>query len=498
MVTSMRLQRLRWFPLLILLITATSRGEVYVANVFGDHMVLPREMPVPIWGRAEAGETVTVEFAGKKKTATATREGAWSVTLDALAASAEPRSLTVSGSKTLKAVNFQDLLVGEVWLASGQSNMAMSAGPAGAEADTPTVRFASVESFYPGTRAPDLKARCRWRDAGAKSAPSCSGAGLWFARSLQAELGVPVGIIVSAAGGTRAEAWTRREVIEKLTGPESYRDKLLNENAKAKRSPPPAGMTPHPAAFIAGTDEWVQARLGGRFNGMIAPLTPFAVRGAIWYQGEDNARDHAAYATLLPAMIADWRATWGRELPFLIVQLPAYNADRKPDGTDWAAMREVQERIARTVPGCGLAVTLDNGDPDQLHPKNKRAVGERLARVALRQIYQRQVIASGPVFDALKIAGNTARISFRELGGGLVSKSGDALKGFTLAGADHRFVPAEARIAGGEVIVSAAGVSEPAAVRYAWVNAPEPSLFNKAGLPAAPFRTDTWPVKGAR
>lgn len=481
------------FPLLLLLtflIAAPAHGEIKVANIFNDRMVLPREMPVPVWGKAEAGEAVTVEFAGQKKTANANREGAWSVTLDPLAASAESRSLTVSGAKTPAPVIFKEILVGEVWLGSGQSNMAMSAGPEGAEADTPTVRFTFVESFYPGARAPDLKSRCKWRDASAKTAPSCSGVGLWFARRLQAELGVPVGIIVSAAGGTRAEAWTRQDVIAKVSGPGSYREKMLREVEKVKASPPPANT--QPASSIIGTEDWMHARLGGRFNGMIAPLAPFAVRGVIWYQGEDNAREHAAYANLLPAMIADWRSTWGRELPFFIVQLPAYNAERKPDGTDWAAMREVQERIAKTMPSCGLAVTLDNTDPDQLHPKNKRAVGTRLGLLALRQIYKRDVVASGPLFVSMKIADGTALIRFRELGGSLVSKTGDSLTGFTVAGANHRFVRADARIEADTVFVSAAGVKEPAAVRYAWVNAPETSLVSKAGLPAAPFRTDDW------
>lgn len=471
---------------------ASLRAETRLANIFADHMVLQRDLPMAIWGFANAGEGVEVEFAGQKKEAVAGADGAWKVMLAPLAGSGEPRRLVARETRSGSEAVLNDVLVGEVWLGGGQSNMAMSAGPEGSEADTPNVRFTFVESFYPGAPAPDLKSRCRWRDAGAKSAPSCSGTGLWFARRLQAELRVPVGIVVSAAGGSRAESWTRREVLGNTDGIGNYVAKILEEVAKAKASPHPASPEKKTAAFIAGSEEWMHGHLGGRFNGMIAPLTRLTIRGVIWYQGEDNARDHEAYGKLLPAMIADWRSAWGRELPFLIVQLPAYNADHKPDGTAWSAMREVQERIPRTVPGCGVAVTFDNTDPDQLHPKNKRSVGERLGLLALRQIYQRDVIASGPVFDSMKVSGDRVRIVFRELGGGLIARGGGALKGFTIAGADRQFVPADAHIEGDAVVLSAAALKEPAAVRYAWSNAPAVSLFNKAGLPAGPFRTDRW------
>jgi sialate O-acetylesterase len=470
--------------------TPAARGEVTVAHVFNEHMVLPRDVPVPVWGRATAGEKVTVEFAGQKKSATAGEDGSWLVTLDALPAAAEPKELMVNGSKTGKPLLLRDVLVGEVWLASGQSNMATGAGPDGAKADTPLVRFTAVETYYPGTRPADLKSRCRWRPADAASAGACSGTALYFARKLQAKLGVPVGLVVSAAGGSRAEAWTRRAVLDTGNGFGDYRLKLLREAERYKATD--SAVPSKSAAFTAGTPEWLDARLGGRFNGMIAPLAPFAFRGVLWYQGEDNARDHAAYAKLLPALITDWRKAWGRELPFLIVQLPAYNADRKPDGTDWAAMREAQARVARTVRACGLAVTVENPDPDQLHPKNKPTVGDRLALVALKQVYSRDVTAYGPTFDAITVEGQEVRVRFREVAGGLVSKTGRNLKGFTIAAADGRFVPADARIDGDDVVVSAAGVLKPVAVRYAWANAPAVSLFNAAGLPAPPFRSDDW------
>ena len=485
------------FPCIILIAPTVAKSEVTIANVFNTRMVLPREMPVPVWGLAQAGESVTVTFAGQTKSVTASAAGKWSVTLDALEASSVSRSLTATGDHTASPVTLTDILVGEVWLLSGQSNSTVTAGTEGATLDTPNIRFASVDSYYPVETPPDLKSRCYWRKADTASAGSCSAVGLWFARRIQTELGIPVGVIISGQGGTRIEAWTRREVLDATDIPGSYMTDILADVAKYQESPPPPTDPPTAPNLIVGTPEWMWQRLGGRYKGMIAPLVPFALRGMIWYQGEDNARDNAHYATLLPAMIADWRATWNRDVPFFIVQLPAYNADGQPAGTTWAAMREVQEHVSRTVPASALAITLDNSDPDQLHPGNKRTVGERLGLLALKDIYQKPVIAKGPVFDSMNVTagtnGNagTARINFRELGGGLVSKTGNVLTGFTIAGADKVFRAADAVIDGESVVVSAEGVTTPVAVRYAWVNAPATSLINAAGLPAAPFRTDS-------
>jgi len=476
----------------MVLFVAAARGEVRVANVFGDRMVLPRDASVAVWGRAEAGESITVEFDEQRKSTTADAQGKWLLALSPLSASATSRDLKITGSKSAVPVVFHDVLVGEVWLASGQSNMATGAGPAAAEADTPLVRFAAVESFYPGTPAADLKSRCRWRNGSAETAPSCSGTALWFARRLQTELGIPVGVVVSAVGGSRAEHWTRREILEQTAGPDAYVAKILAEAKKAQAKPASPDSVGKFPGHIVGTQEWIDGRLGGRFNGMIGPLAPFPFRGVLWYQGEDNAGDFTAYAALLPAMIADWRTWWDRELPFLIVQLPAYNHQRQPDGTTWAAMREVQARIASEVPGCGLAVTLDNVDPDQLHPRNKRTVGERLAAVALRQVYERDATPAAPSYDSMTITGGMIRLRFHNVGDGLVSHTGDQLKGFAVAGSDRRFIAAEARLEGNEVIVSSQDLREPVAVRYAWVNAPVVSLYDQSGTPLAPFRTDDW------
>lgn len=479
-----------------LLITAfgvvCADAEVHVANIFNDAMVMPRDMPVPIWGTADAGEAITVSFAGATQSTTATADGSWLVHLDALAASSEPRSLTCTGSKSSRPIEFKDVLVGEVWLASGQSNMATSGGLPAGEADTPLVRIGGVESEYSSEALRDLGSRCRWRIGSSKDAPGCSGTALYFARGLQAELKIPVGVIVSAVGGSRIEAWLRRDALDKAMPHCAYRDEMLKK-VEAAKTHPTSNPENKPAAFVVGTPEWAAARLGGRFNAMIAPLTRFPVRGVIWYQGEDNARQCQEYEKLLPTMIADLRSLWKRQMPFLIVQLPAYNADNKPDGTMWAAMREVQEKVARNTPDCGYAVVLDNKDPQELHPKNKPAVGDRLARLALHQVYGcRTVVANGPVFDAMKIKGSQAVVSFKEDGNALVSTSGGKLTGFQIAGADKKFVTADAKLEGGKVIVSSAEVAEPLAVRYAWINVPAVSLANKAGLPAAPFRTDNW------
>jgi sialate O-acetylesterase len=485
------------FFVALLFATPAARSEVTIANVFNTRMVLPREIPTPVWGFADAGESVTVTFAGQSKTAIAGPDGKWSVTLDPLGASTVSRDLKANGDQSASPVTLTDVLVGDVWLASGQSNIIATAGTEGAAIDTPNIRFAFVESYYPVENPADLKSRCNWRRADTASAGSCSAVGLWFARRIQSELGVPVGIIVSGQGGTRIEAWTRREVLDATDVPGSYMEDVLKSAAEYEASPPPPTDPPTAPNLIEGSPEWMWQRLGGRYKGMVAPLAPFAVRGVIWYQGEQNAGDYSHYATLLPAMIADWRATWNRQLPFLIVQLPAYNYNGQPNGSTWASMREVQEYVSKTIPAGSLAVTLDNGDPDQLHPNNKRTVGERLGLLALHDIFQIPLIARGPVFDSMTVnAGSngnagTARINLRELGGGLVSTTGSPLTGFTIAGPDNVFLAADAVIDGNSVLVSAAGVTSPSAVRYAWVNAPSTSLANAAGLPAAPFRTDS-------
>jgi sialate O-acetylesterase len=482
---------LRWFTVsLSLALAVNAAAAVHVANIFNDHMVLQRDEPMPVWGSAGPGEEVTVAFGGAHRKTTAAADGSWLVQLDALPASAEPRVLTVTGSGSSKVVEFNNILVGDVWLAGGQSNMATSAGEAAAAADTPLVRFGIVPSYYPAEAAADLGGRSPWKNGSSRTAAGCPGAALYFARGLHGELGIPIGVIVSATGGTRIEAWLRRAALDAASPENRYRNGLLAAVDEAKTNPP-ANPENKPPSFIRGTPEWASARLGGRFNGMLAPLTRFPVRGMIWYQGEDNARDHADYAKLLPAFITDLRDLWNRPLPFLIVQLPSYNADRQPDGTHWAAMREVQETVARSVAGCGLVVTLDNDDPGELHPRNKHQVGDRLARLALHQVYGRdEVIASGPRFAGIEFTGPRAVVTFS--GGGLVSTSGHGLTGFQIAGADRKFVTAHGRIEHNTVIVSAVNVPEPVAVRYAWTNAPAASLTNEAGLPAAPFRTDSW------
>lgn len=464
---------------------AAQAEPMRLANVFADNMVLTREMPAPVWGFAEPGEEITVEFAGQSKSAHAEANGRWQVTLDPLKASNEGRALIARSTKT-GSITINNIVVGEVWLASGQSNMAAGAGEDTPKDDTPGVRITGVTSFYPAERAADIQGRARWTPASGKSATTGSAVGLAFARKLHKELGVPVGLVISAVGGTRIETWTRRGLLEQLPSEATYLAQRKAQLEKEKADDKPDNK---------GNDK-VAGYLGGRFDGMIAPLAPFAIRGVIWYQGEDNARNFAAYRETLPAMIKDWRATWGRDFPFLLVQLPAYNADKKPDGTDWAAMRDVQAEIAQTVPGSGLAVTVDTSDPNELHPKNKHLVGQRLALTALKQVYGKaDLIASGPVFDSVKYENGKAIVRFKELGGGLVSKPADQLQGFAIAGEDKRFVAAEAKIEGDTVVLSAPDVPKPVAVRYAWTNAPKAGLFNKADLPARPFRTDDWPLK---
>ena len=650
------LKKLVLIPWLLAPLASLDAAELKLAGIFSDHMILQRDKPVPIWGWANSGEKVTVEFAGQTKTATVDANGKWLVKLDAMAADTKPHTLKVNS------LAVSNVLVGEVWLASGQSNMGYRLSPiydaaAIAAADHPELRVFSEESE--GSLTPLTDCKGRWEVSSPKTAPGFTAVGYYFAEELRRELKVPVGVVRSSLGGTQGESWLSREaqvaspvlkdycekqidamthfdenakVFEKALpeweakvgagdpgnaglakgwakaefddsgwktcpAPVSWRqvglksgcivwlrksvdipaDKagksaayIINgydedmtpyfngQELKPFRPKPPrffhwwagysvpgnlvkagrnvialrihshtesGGMWARPSGMLdiadkATTDNtWrycLEARFpeltrearaslpkapqaammntaSALFNGKIHPLIPYAIRGAIWYQGESNTNRGTQYAPLLTALIGDWRARWGQgDFPFYIVQLANYGiAAREPDKSGQAEVREGQLQVSQNVPRTGLAVAIDLGE-ENIHPRNKLDVGRRLALQALAKTYGRAVPCESPVYRSMKVEGNSIRIGFHHVEGGLVAK-GESLKRFAIAGADQKFVWADAKLDGNTVLVNSPQVPVPVAVRYAWAANPEGcNLYNSAGLPASPFRTDRW------
>lgn len=486
-------------------------ADLKLAAVFTDHTVLQREQALPVWGWADPGDTVTVEFAGQKKSEKAGADGKWLVQLDPLPASAEGRELSARVANGKQEAVITDVLVGDVWLCSGQSNMNFTmksvdqAQEEIASANHPGVRFFTVGQQF--SRQPSGDAKGSWNPLSPDTAAGCSAVAYFFGTSLQQKTGVPIGLLVSSVGGTRIESWMRPETLAatgesgslvekwKAVSEEEFeaigkaygafqheRDHLHPQAVKAaqaqgKPAPPPPVM---PKLRCHDCPSSLH-------HGMIAPLQPFALRGAIWYQGESNSGQAAPYEKLLPALIADWRDVWGKDLPFLFVQLASYRGTHP-------AFREAQHRIWQKTPRTAMVVTTDVGDAGNIHPTRKRPVGERLALAARAISYGEKIESSGPVFKSVSIDKDRAVISFTRTGTGLMAKEGK-LKGFTLAGPDGKFHPADAAIEGATVVVTSAKVTSPTAVRYNWAMVTDGNLFNREGLPAAPFRSDA-PVPG--
>ena len=507
---------------LIALTASIASAEVTPAKVFGPNMVLQRGRPVPIWGTATPGDTLTVTFAGQTKTATTDKNGRWRITLDPLQASSKSRVLAVQSEIENRKLEIENVLVGDVWLCSGQSNMAFalrSAASAKTElpaANHPGIRLLHMIQGTPGGRSvygPKELARCTpkkyfagaWTACTPETAKNFSAVAYFFGRDVHQAAGVPVGLIHNAVGGTPTEAWISRATLQadpkfrelltdwpasKQLHPfmaerssihlKSWRE--AGEKARAAgQSVPPMPGHPFKPAFL--------------YEAGIAPLMPLAIRGAIWYQGESNSTNPQLHERLFPAMIRDWRKGWGQALgapgggdfPFLFVQLPGMGTSKGYRAEKWPEFREGQAR-ALSLPNTGMAVTIDVGNPTNVHPQNKRAVGQRLALIARAKVYGEKVVHSGPVLTSLAAAadGQSLKLTFDCVGGGLTVRGGGKLTGFESAGRDGKFTPAEATIQGDTVIVAAEGA--PTAVRYAWAPFPDANLINKEGLPAAPFR----------
>ena len=633
---------------------AADSARPLLAPLFGEHMILPRDRPVLLWGWAEPGTKVTVSFAGQTKSAPAAPDGRWQVTLDPLAASSTPREFTVSATNRKSEIEnrkFGDVLVGDLWLCSGQSNMAF--GLAGSRDGAAAIRQSShagirlyhvpqQSAYGPGAAPAGSWRRCE--PASFEGSPGFSAVAYYFARKVHAETGVPIGLLQAAVGGSPAESfmspaalaavpefgpalaeterlratgapvygnfvmhwyddhdrgvagkweqteldtaawtavslkqgfaqlgvsatpavvWFRREITLPDPLPPGAGRLLLGnvekmdtawingtwigasawvENPRAypvpaaalrpgrnvivlrvlKTAPDGGFLSPADSLRLTlgdGTSlplegEWraalsVDARpphplpLGYEnwptmptvlLHGMLEPLGPVALAGALWYQGEANQTRAAQYRSLLPTLIADWRRLFRRpDLPILIASLPAFmpRRDRPGDADGWTGVREAQLLAGRTVPHTATAVTIDTGDANDIHPADKLPVGERLALLALRDVYGRDVVSRGPEFARLEKRPGALRVHFTHTDGGLVAR-GDTLGEFSIAGADRVWHWAEARLEGDTVVVSSSAVADPVAVRYAWQANPLATLFNGAGLPAAPFRSDDW------
>ncbi|MBC8011100.1 MAG: sialate O-acetylesterase [Burkholderiales bacterium] len=493
----------------LLLPAAALFAKVVPAPLFQDHAVLQHGKPVPVWGTADAGEKVAVSFAGQTLTTTADAAGDWRVTLAPLAISAKPATLTLRGTNTLV---LNDVLVGEVWLCAGQSNMELTLAKAdNAEAELAAARFPLIRQLRIGYKVSNIPLRTaggKWIAASPETAGKFTAVGYFFARELNQKLGgVPVGLINASWGGTSIEPWMSPAA---LAHPDFA---FVEKSWQAELADYPALQAKYEAAEAVSAAKAAEAKATGKtyrkpwrrapakpdgsphehkptaiHYGMIHPLLPSALAGVLWYQGEGNSALPAEYKKLFPAFITDLRASFAQpDLPFYWVQLPAFIGG---PGEDWPALREAQT-AALALPHTGQAIAIDVGAEKNIHPTNKQDVGHRLALIALRKHHGQNVIASGPLFAGATFTGATARVSFTEIADGLVAKDG-AIKGFELAGADKKFVPADARIEGASVIVTADAVPAPVAVRYGWKNYSVVTLANSAGLPAAPFRSDSW------
>lgn len=479
-------------------INFTRAQSLMLPGVIGDNMVLQRGQPVPIWGWAAPGRQVRIEFAGQARTATAQSDGRWEVRLDSLAASALPDTMTITaggraallaGSPDSRRV-LTNILVGEVWLASGQSNMEKPIGAQRGQlpvfnheqelagSDYPQIRLFKVTKTVAATPQTAVT-NSGWVLCHSNSHETIkfSAAAYFFGREIHRELKVPVGLIESSWGGTRIEPWTP---------PVGF---SLAKGLKGEVNLPDASTK---------FDNRTPTAL---FNGMIAPLVPFAIRGALWYQGEGNCvgdTNRLAYADKMEALILGWRRVW-REgtFPFYYVQLAPYRyygATPQPRVNVPDALPQLWQAQTRAlrIRNTGMAVTTDLVDDlGDIHPRNKQDVGKRLALLALAKTYDRKdVVCSGPVLKSMELRGNKAVLRFTETHGGLVSKDGKPLTWFAVAGSDGRFIPASAEIVGDTVEVSSASLPRPKVVSFGWDETAQPNLFNGAGLPARPFRTD--------
>ena len=488
------------------LMFAKSFANVKPNSLFSDNMVLQRGVVVPVWGTAKDSETITVEFE-KQRVTTVARDGKWLIKLKPLKAGG-PFTMKIMGADTVLITN---ILVGEVWVCSGQSNMERQLGlrngqkpivnwtEEAAAANYPQIRQYHVANHPSDSLVSD--ANSKWVVCDTATVKDFSAVGFFFARELYKKYQVPIGMLFSSVGGTPAEKWTTRTTLEnnpelknlveeydkaKLEYPDAvikYKKDLPSLMAKWAADTLVAALMHKPLPPKPAAPRNPAGGAGGLYNGMINPLIPYAIKGVIWYQGESNGGRGKQYQTLFPTMITDWRQHWNQgDFPFLYVQIAPYR------GVD-PMIREAQFLTLKKVPNTAMVVTTDCGDSADIHPNHKQPVGERLALAARALAYKEKIEYSGPLFENYAIKDNVIELTFTHIGKGLIAKDGELI-GFTICGPDKKFVPATAVIVGGKITVSAPSINYPVAVRYAFSNLAAGNLFNADGLPASPFRTD--------
>jgi sialate O-acetylesterase len=483
------------------------QAEVSLPNIFGDHMVLQRGQQNPVWGWADKGEKVTVTIGDQSHSATANDKGEWRVKLAPMKVG-KPLTLTVKGRNTFK---FTDVLVGEVWICSGQSNMAWSVGQADdadlevMTAKQPNIRIISVPQV--GTQEAQDNFKGKWERCSPQNIGSFSAVGYFFGRQLHQTLDIPIGLIDNAWGGSAAEAWIRRDVLE---ADKRYAELLDRWKQTEKTYDHKKAVE----AWKARVKKWEEGgKKGGKpraprdpltgnhrpaniYNGVLHPTIGYGIRGAIWYQGESNAGRAYQYRHLFPLMIQHWRDEWKQgDFPFYFVQLADFHGEvEQPGGSSWAELREAQTMTLSKLKNTGQAVIIDIGEGRDIHPRNKQIVGKRLARWALAKDYGIDVVHQSPTYKSMEVKGGKATLAFDHVGKGLYSFDVVNPVGFAIAGKDQKFVWAEARIIGKDKVqVWSDKVKEPVAVRYGWAENPVVTLYSRDGLPATPFRTDDWP-----
>lgn len=511
--------------LVMLLAVQQSVSALELPNLFATNMVLQRDLPIQVWGTAQAGGQIIASFAGQTATTQADGNGKWKLTLKAQAASAQPQTMTITGDGAT--ITFDNVVIGEVWICSGQSNMAFgmkgahNAAEAIPAATDKLIRLCRVANTI--ASEPQDNAKISWDECSPEKVSGFTAVGYFFGKMLREKLDVPVGLIHTNWGGTPAEAWTSTAT---LTSMPQLADIIPNAvKAEANYPSQKEKYDQQVAEYKAKRDKWVEENPGktakdypGRaprapaapgknprypgvlFNGMINPLIPFGIRGAIWYQGEANSGRPDEYRVLLPAMIKDWRDLWRQgDFAFGIVQLANFHdTSEKPTDSGWTHLQNAQLYTSQTVPNTGLAVINDIGDAKDIHPKNKLDAGNRLALWALHDVYKAiNANWTGPAYDSYQIEGSKIILTFKNVDGKLATKDGNAPAEFTICGPDKNWVRATAVITGTHTLeVQAEGITEPVAVRYAWFDNPvNPNLTDASGLQTSCFKTDDWPYK---
>jgi sialate O-acetylesterase len=469
------------FSAFLTLFTFLAQAEIKLPKIFADHMVLQRGQEIPVWGSADPRERIEVTFQNKTYTTRADKTGKWQLKMTASEAGG-PHVLTVKGKNT---ISLKDVLVGDVWLLGGQSNMEWPLTQTNGGEDSiknanyPEIRLFEVGrnvSIFPIEDVPEAG----WNVTTPETIANFSAIGYYFGKRIHQDLDVPIGLLDINWGGTVSEAWTSSEA---LASHPDFKDRIAAYQTR--------GKSDFENAENKGPNSWPASL----YHGMLEPVIPFGIKGALWYQGESNAGRAYQYREIFPLMIQDWRKQWGQgDFPFLWVQLANFKQPvDKPGDSDWAELREAQS-MTLSLPNTAQAVIIDRGEADDIHPRDKWTVAERLAVAAKKTAYGMDEVYSGPTFQKMEVEGTKARIIFDNLGSGLkINDKYGYVKGFAVAGEDRIFHWANAYQDGNDIIVYSEKVSQPVAVRYGWADNPDDvNVYNAEGLPASPFRTDAW------